>query len=330
MSSYTIIGPQAAKAAESLPDERANAAAPDWLWELGLLGPLSGFLKRDGKRIRGELIELSFCLTGGNGEVPSQLVEFIELMHAGSLIIDDIEDDSEFRRGRPSLHRAVGVPIALNTGNWMYFSALEKLASLPFAMANGSQIIGQTISTLRRCHEGQAINLAAKVNELQQAEVLPTASTIARLKTGGLTALAARLGAAVAGATVSECEVLENFGMQLGIGLQMQNDLTELQSCLTPGGRSDDLRNKRVTWPWAWLSKFATPQEFCRLQKLLADDAVTDEKVAGCLLKAVSEFAPVAVGRQLRKATAVLEQEFEAGSMDAINRIINRLENRYV
>ena len=330
MSSYPILASQAANTSDAVPVQPADRAAPKWLWREGLWHPVSGFLQRDGKRIRAELVELAFNLAGGEGDVPAQLVEFIELMHAGSLIIDDIEDDSESRRGQPSLHRTVGMPIALNTGNWMYFSALEKLTCLPIPTERLSQILSDSITTIRRCHEGQAIDLAAKVHELQQSEVLPTVKTISQLKTGGLTALAAQMGAAVAGANACTCEVFANFGMQLGIGLQMQNDLTELQNCQTPGGRSDDLRNRRVTWPWAWLSTFAAPQEFCRSQQLLAEEAVADEQVANLLLATISNVGVVAVGRQLREAAAVLEKEqFESASMDAVHTIVNRLENRY-
>jgi hypothetical protein len=94
------------------------------------LVPVHGFLSRPGKRIRACLLQAGFELAGGRGKPPELMLDFVELLHAGSLVIDDIEDDSDSRRGQPTLHRQLGIPIALNAGNWMYFSALEKLTQL--------------------------------------------------------------------------------------------------------------------------------------------------------------------------------------------------------
>ena len=163
--------------------------------------------------------ELAFQMSGGTGDLPAGLIEFVELLHGGSLVIDDIEDGSDSRRGKPTLHRVVGTPLAINTGNWMYFSALEKLHDLPLAPEVANQIMGQTLRTIRRCHEGQALDLAARVVELERGEVYPTAEAISQLKTGGVTALAASLGAAVAGANPIVQKAFHSFGMQLGVGL---------------------------------------------------------------------------------------------------------------
>src|SRR5512142_2931568 len=54
-------------------------------------------------------------------QLPAELIGIVEGLHLGSLIIDDIEDESSTRRGGPTLHRQIGVPNALNAGNWLYF-----------------------------------------------------------------------------------------------------------------------------------------------------------------------------------------------------------------
>ncbi len=335
MSGYTMIAPKAALIAEGLLHKQAEQQAPQWLWQKGLLGPLGNFLQREGKRIRADLVTLSFKMAGGTGAVPRELIDFIELMHAGSLIVDDIEDGSELRRGRPCLHRTVGVPVALNTGNWMYFSALEKLTNLPLGLEIVGQLTSTAISTIRRCHEGQAIDLAARIDELKQSEVMPTVKTITRLKTGGLTALATKLGA-ISVQKNSNVDVFEAFGMQLGIGLQMQNDLAELQRCAEAGEPSDDLRNARATWAWAWASQQTPSRGFCDLQQMLSDDSVSDQELAQHLIRRVTETGSEAIRNQLRQAIATLdrlpvENSTSAAEMNkVIQSIVSRLEPSHV
>ena len=84
-----------------------------------LTEPAEQFLDRTGKRIRQSVVELVYAMAGGSGQLPPCLGEAIEWLHAGSLVIDDIQDESPMRRGQPSLHMQIGVPLALNAGNWM-------------------------------------------------------------------------------------------------------------------------------------------------------------------------------------------------------------------
>ena len=296
-----------------------------------MIGPLGHVLNSSGKRIRGELVELAFQMSGGTGDLPAGLIEFVELLHGGSLVIDDIEDGSDSRRGKPTLHRVVGTPLAINMGNWMYFSALEKLHDLPVASEVANQIMGQTLRTIRRCHEGQALDLAARVDELERSEVYPTAEAISRLKTGGVTALAASLGAAVAGANPIVQKAFHSFGMQLGVVLQMQNDLQELKAATRRDGRCDDLRNARVTWAWAWASQSTPDPEFIALQSLLNGcDPADVSVVASALLASVSESCEPMIWKQIREAVASLQTVFHPNSSTILNRLVSRIEEYYV
>ena len=294
-----------------------------------MFGPLDDFLHRKGKRIRAELIELSYRAAGGKGKAPTVLIEFIELLHGGSLIIDDIEDNSSSRRGSVALHQRVGLPIALNTGNWMYFAALEKLSLLTVNDAVHSRLMRHTMKTIRRCHEGQALDLAARVDELAVQEIIPTAKAITRLKTGRLTALAARLGGVAARATPGTCDRLASFGMRLGVGLQMQNDLAELRECLLPGGRCDDLRNRRVTWPWAWFAKRHSSFSLQKLQRKLADSTVCDNEVAQQLLDGIGDYGQQQVVDTLHSASLSLSGLHEE-AVQAVDAIIARFMKNHV
>ena len=81
-------------------------------------------------RFRSRLVEIGWSLAGRDDVCPPVLPLVVEVIHAGSLIVDDIQDDSPSRRRRPALHRLYGLPLALNVGNWFYFWPFQLLPAL--------------------------------------------------------------------------------------------------------------------------------------------------------------------------------------------------------
>jgi geranylgeranyl pyrophosphate synthase len=254
---------------------------PGPVWSAALAGPAAAFLARPGKDLRAMLVRAGFRLGGAPAglDVPARLARVIEIVHAGSLIVDDVQDDSELRRGGPALHRMVGVPLAINTGSWMYFWALTELAQLAIPSA-----LERAVRALERCHQGQALDLATRVVELDAREVASVVGATTRLKTGALCRLAAELGALAAAAAATgdthatrggcpraagedaaRVAAIGDLGEALGCALQMLDDL----GCLVAPDRRDkaaeDLRGARPTWPWAWLAEQHDPFSWSRL-----------------------------------------------------------------
>lgn len=230
----------------------APPGVPARLWETALAGPVTEFLSRPGKQFRGRLVELAWALAGRSDDPPPSLPLLVELLHAGSLVVDDIEDGSIQRRGRAALHRVVGLPVALNVGNWLYFWPLTLLRELNLPTAVELELHRLMVEAVRRCHEGQALDLTARIGDLHPSEVRALVRLISEWKTGSLMALAAGLGAAAAGAPADLIVSVSTFGERVGVGLQMQNDLSELTGAAGPIKHPEDLIHGRVTWPWAW------------------------------------------------------------------------------
>src|SRR5688572_4499060 len=168
------------------------------LWQEALCAPLARFLSRPGKALRAGLVEKSYQIAGGRGQCPELLGLLVEVLHAGSLIVDDIEDASDERRGGPTLHREVGVPIALNAGNWLYFWAFALLDKVPLAPQVALAAHRWLSRTLLACHYGQALDLGACVGEVEQRRMLEVVASATRFKTGCLMELCAALGALAA------------------------------------------------------------------------------------------------------------------------------------
>jgi geranylgeranyl pyrophosphate synthase len=229
-------------------------AIPSELWETGLLGPLRDFLARPGKSVRARIVEAAWRVSGAPGSPPDLLPATIEVLHAGSLVIDDIEDEAVERRGRPALHLLYGVPKALNAGNWLYFWSellLEQLGLDPTRELMARRWLTRTILS---CHHGQALDIAARVTDIRQSQVPGVVSVVTTLKTGSLMALAMQLGALAARATPEGARALASIGAQLGAGLQMSDDLGSIVNDQRWDKGREDLSAARPTWPWAWLA----------------------------------------------------------------------------
>ena len=258
-----------------------------------------------GKRLRATLLERSYAFAGGRSQAPTLIVDAVEMLHAGSLVIDDFEDDSLTRRGQPALHREIGPARAVNAGNWMYFRALELAASTFDDPARSATLVGRFIAVARQCHEGQAIDLATPVDEVTPRQAHATALAISRWKTGRLTSLAAWCGAHAAAGGRETLQAVAAFGCRVGICLQMKNDLDELSELVAGSDRCDDLRNRRVTWPWAWAARELSAVQFEALQRRLrqsGDEPVTFRAIAKDLFDATRSRAAEAIGARLDRA----------------------------
>ena len=232
-----------------------DATVPSSLWRAALAGPAAEFLARPGKELRAMIVRAGWVLGGGTPDaMPDGLCLVLELLHAGSLIVDDVEDDSERRRGGPALHRLIGTPLAINTGSWMYFWALAELADLGLAPGVELAAYRLAIATLVRCHQGQALDLATRITEVDIAYASSVVETITRLKTGALCRLAAELGAIAVGASSATRDAVGRFAEAIGIALQMYDDLGSITAPARRDKGREDLRAGRPTWPWAWLA----------------------------------------------------------------------------
>ena len=309
-----------------------SSGAPPLL-ERTLCGPLRSFLARPGKGLRAELVTVAWELAAGRGEVPAEILVAIELLHAGSLVVDDIEDGSCERRGAPALHARIGVPLALNAGNWLYFAALELLASTPVEPASRLRLLETAGSLLARCHQGQALDLGIAVSELSQDEVPAAWRASAERKTGGLSALAASLSAVSAGAGQREQAALRRFGERLGVALQLLDDVGSVCSEARRCKGQEDVALGRVTACWALLSS-RLPAESYELLRVWSAEVVADRAEPGPLLDklraSLADHGKDAARHELDEALHDLRRAFPPSrALDRAADLARCLESHY-
>ena len=283
-------------------------------WSKALQLPPDLYPGVGGKRFRATLLQRAFEFAGGEGQAPSMVIDAVEMLHTGSLVIDDFEDDSRTRRQQPALHQVIGTARAVNAGNWMYFRALELAASAYDDSARCAGLLKKFIEVARQCHEGQAIDLSTRVDEVTPRQAQATALAISRWKTGRLVGLAAWCGGHAAAGSPETLRAVAAFGCHVGICLQMKNDLDELREFISGAERCDDLKNRRVTWPWAWAAADLSAVGFAALQQRLGQQQRASLRgLASKLLEVTLERATQAINARLDRAVERLSAVMPGG-----------------
>ena len=158
--------------------------------------------------------------------------------------------------GRACLHRLHGLPLALNTGNWMYFWPLDLLDALELAPTRLRPSCGRGMcAALFDCHYGQALDLArAGGPAVASASCRRWCAATTRLKTGTLTRAGGRARARWRPARApARWRRWRASGSGWAWALQMLDDLGNLRAdARRRRRRYEDLRHGRPTWPWAW------------------------------------------------------------------------------
>ena len=195
--------------------------------EPAVYGALGPFISRGGKRIRPALTLLSCGACGGRYPDVLAPASIIELFHNFTLIHDDIEDDSQFRRGEPTLHVSQGIPLALNSGDALYTLLWKKLVALD--MPPGKLISLQKIysEAFKRVVDGQGVEISwIRKNRFDVSEKEYLAMIGG--KTSALMGLSCEVGAFLSGARADRRGALRDYGELLGTAFQIQDDVLNL------------------------------------------------------------------------------------------------------
>lgn len=244
-----------------------------------LYRPYQEFKSRPSKRLRPRLVKLGF-LVGQSGRISaedrknlSRLQTLLEDLHNGSLIIDDIQDQSPLRRGLQSMHRIIGEPLAINCGNWIYFKSLQ--AVFRFEKKIQNKLLFLFINELYKGHQGQALDLGVLAWDLKQNQVAQYVKKSADLKTGTLIKMALFSGCYLSSKERSLSKVqkknLAEFAVLFGSVLQLWNDLQFFKSNPKKNHsleNFEDFVQGRPTFFWSLLSQNLTPSEY---QKICRD-----------------------------------------------------------
>jgi len=194
-----------------------------------LIKPIQEFLSRGGKRWRPVLFLLVTEAIGGDLKKVKDFLIIPELCHEGSLCTDDVEDDSELRRGKPCLHRVFGTDVAINAGNFLYFLPLITLIKNKnkFKPEILNRAYEACIQEMINIHLGQGTDIywhKGKAKKINQKEYLQMCA----FKTGCLSRLAAKLAVILLEKDNQLAEKVGQMAEAIGVAFQIQDDILDL------------------------------------------------------------------------------------------------------
>jgi geranylgeranyl diphosphate synthase type I len=261
--------------------EPLNKAIADPIWDM---------LDRGGKRWRPALFLL---ICEALGKDPDYCLDFSiipEVIHNGTLVIDDIEDSSKLRRGKPCTYKIFQMDIAVNAGNAMYYLPLLPLMAQKTKLTPEMQrdIYEVYVQEMINLSMGQAMDIAwhrgiANADELGEEDYLQMCA----YKTGTLARMAAKIAAVVAGANKPLVEKLGRFAESIGVAFQMQDDILDItgaEFAKKKGGVGQDITEGKRSLMVIYTLKKSNSSDKKRLIEILnmhtSDQALRDEAIA--------------------------------------------------
>lgn len=211
-----------------------------------------------------------------------------EIVHNGTLAVDDIEDDSKKRRGKDCLHLIYGVDVAINAGNAMYFFPLiifKELKKLGYDDATINRAYELYSQEMINLHFGQGLDIwwhgghrKPNVDEYLQ---------MCAYKTGTLARLSAKLSALFAGGSEEQIEALGKFAEVVGVAFQIQDDLLNIEGdkfAEKISVKGEDIHEGKRTLMVIHASDNAPPEKVKRLEEILlshpSDQETINEAIA--------------------------------------------------
>lgn len=206
-----------------------------------LFDPITYILSLGGKRIRPALALMACDLFGGKNEDVLQPALGLEVFHNFTLLHDDLMDEADRRRDKPTVHKLWNPNVAILSGDAMLICAYQLVAK-----ANDKAILELFSRTALEICAGQQYDMEFEsrpdVTEEEYIEMI-------RLKTAVLLACALKVGAMIGGASAADADALYDYGIHIGLAFQLQDDLLDVYGDPKTFGKNiggDILCNKKT------------------------------------------------------------------------------------
>ncbi len=261
-----------------------------------MVAPVRLITDRNGKGWR-SYAALACCdVVGGDSRKFAEWLAMPELIHVGSLIVDDVEDRSTIRRGGPAAHTVFPEAIAINAGTAAYFMGERLLRRSLVSDASKLKLYDLYFEAMRAGHAGQAIDLDGlmrfipEVLEGGDSRVLEQrVKAIHRLKTAAPASALARMGAVAGGGTDQQVKAVGDFFDAVGLAFQNIDDVLNLRGFKGDlKSKGEDISHGKVTLP---LAKALGALPITERKKLWAtvSSHPTDPKIVGAAISTIED-----------------------------------------
>lgn len=247
--------------------------------EIALIGQIAEYIiNAGGKRIRPALVLLMAKAFGYQGEAHQTLAATIEFIHTATLLHDDVVDESDLRRGRPSANARFGNAASVLVGDFLYTRAFQMMVSI-----GNMRILDVLADATNVIAEGEVMQLMNARNAALDEEGY---FRVIYAKTAKLFEASARIGALVAGASDDKAEAAARFGKALGTAFQLIDDRLDYIGDAGVMGKNagNDLKEGKMTLPLIYLMRHGTETQKALVRKSVEEG---DESGFDSILEAV-------------------------------------------
>ena len=291
-----------------------------------LKGPAEMMFRGGGKRLRPALVLLSSRLFGPQPESAISIAAAVEMVHGASLIHDDVIDNTDLRRGQPTMKALSGNRIAVLLGDLLLCQALLAVAELDRVVL--VQVVSQAVADMTA---GQILELRQQGNvETQVADYL----RMIEGKTAALMEAGCRLGALLTGATPAQVEACGQFGLNLGMAFQISDDVLDIWGNPDKLGKpiGSDLRERKYTLPFLYAY-----QQSLKPQRNLVRQLLTQETLEPGAMQALiqwmdqnhsREHAIELAEKYVQQAHAALRQTPAGPTRTTLEELLDYVVNR--
>ena len=252
-------------------------------------------LDRGGKRVRPAMALLASECVGGRIKDAMGAAAAVELLHNMTLIHDDIEDQSELRRGKPCIHITYGTPTAINVGDAMLIKVFEIANQSTIPQDRCNRLVSLVAKRAYDITRGQAYEFSMwNRTEVRVDEVI----LLLRHKTGALTGLSTEAGAIAGGGTEEHVKLLGDFGETIGIGFQIIDDVLNVSGDVREYGKEigGDIREGKKTILVAHLLRTADSKDRTQFTEILGKKNLTENEIRKAI-QLYGEYGSIAYAR---------------------------------
>lgn len=268
---YSAIYEEERKKIDNMLASSLKKRKPKSLYE-----PASYILQSSGKRLRPLLVLLSAKAAGGKFKDVYNAAVAVEIMHNFTLVHDDIMDNADLRRGNQTLHKKYDLNTAILAGDSLLSIAYEFL--LKDCNGNTKAAVSAFTQGLVEVCEGQSMDTEFEMrNDVQLKEYI----TMITKKTAAMAKMCCELGAILVYGKKADIKALSNYGLNLGIAFQIQDDLLDLIGEQDKFGKTvgGDLIVGKKTFLFIKAFEKADGQDKNDLQKLIDNKGIKPEEV---------------------------------------------------
>ncbi|MFZ5392168.1 MAG: polyprenyl synthetase family protein [Patescibacteria group bacterium] len=203
-----------------------------------LKDPMFDLTKEGGKRLRPVLTYLIGDIFGEK-KFLTELAIISEILHNATLIIDDIEDRSQLRRGQKCTYLKYGTGIALNAGNFWYFQSINMIYSSDLAQKQKEKLVKYLVEEMTRLHLGQAMDIfwaERKIYNVSWGDY----QKMSEYKTGSMLKFAILTGGILSGLNQRKVEQLSLIAVKMGLAFQIRDDILDIIANNNEWGKKKD------------------------------------------------------------------------------------------